>query len=58
MVAVTEMSFPEGSPEGVRSDDQDSSQTEGIFAAVTRPLRNHLETWADRYVAMRIEARR
>lgn len=56
------MSFPEGPMEAEQSrddshDEVDPTPTDGLIATVTRAIRAHVETWADRYVEMRVESR-
>ncbi|MBX0322285.1 hypothetical protein EGH21_04465 [Halomicroarcula sp. F13] len=56
------MSFPEGPMEAEQSYDDshdavDRAPTDGLIATVTRAIRTHVETWSDRYVEMRVEAR-
>jgi hypothetical protein len=61
MVEITVMSFPEGPIEAEQSHDEtdacDPAPTDGLLAKLTRPLRRHLDTWARRYVEMRVDAR-
>jgi hypothetical protein len=62
MVVLTVMSFPEGPIEGAQAHDEtqesvDSAPTDGVVAAVRRSLRTYVETWAERYVEMRVDAR-
>jgi len=51
------MSFPEGPIEGEQGEDSretvDPAPTDGLLGA----FRRHVETWAARYVEMRVEAR-
>ena len=58
------MSFPEGPHDpGEQSAVDDGgtgiehTPTDGLIAAVREVLRTHSETWATRYVEMRVDAR-
>ncbi|MDS0280664.1 hypothetical protein [Haloarcula onubensis] len=55
------MSFPEGPVEAEQSHDEtdavDPAPTDGIVATLTDTLRRHADTWARRYVEMRVDAR-
>ncbi|WP_254273323.1 hypothetical protein [Haloarcula marina] len=56
------MSFPEGPLESEQSIDDshdavDPAPTDGLIATVRRAFRTHRETWAARYVEMRVGAR-
>jgi len=61
MVGVTVMSYPEGPAAGEQSYDEteavDPAPTDGAFASVLRSIRIHIDTWAQRYVEMRVDAR-
>jgi len=58
VVELVVMSYPEGPREAEQSYDDsgdavDPAPTDGPLAS----LRRHLESWAQRYVEMRVEAR-
>ncbi|MFD1646604.1 hypothetical protein [Haloarchaeobius litoreus] len=58
------MSFPEGQPEPSErtpvddsGDAVDPAPKDGPFSTLLDPIRRHFDTWAGRYVEMRVEAR-